>query len=73
MVTWIHVDHAAAATRANVETLTGEQRAAFAIVFGFGARLGIGNGEGGADESELLKATGVGEEAEVANATKALG
>ena len=53
---WIHVDHATAATWANVDALAGEQRAAFAIILGFDARLGIGNGESCADASELLKA-----------------
>ena len=53
---WIHIDHATTATRANVDALAGEQRAAFAIIFGFDARFGIGNGENCADASELLKA-----------------
>src|SRR5271157_3562314 len=67
------VDHATAATRANVGALAGEQRATLAVVFGFDAWLGIGNVERGADASELLDAASVGEEAEVANAAEALG
>ena len=67
------VDHAAAATRADVEAPAGEQRATLAVVFGFDARLGIGNVQRGADASELLDAASVGEEAEVANAAEALG